>query len=294
MKIELLILGLLMVSVLSTETEGDAADTLAARFIFKTDADRRLMIDFTFRTNPTQIFQLAYGLKRQKLYDLIRAYLHPNIANIVLYGSYSFFIQYNKPVAWNLREPVSTNVAPSSVYGYYLSAHRYFDQDKRSEKSTYANIHSFGWGAKRWRLTPVASTYAGTAFYISLVIDEHQYDSIDQAGWFLTLQRLVAFDKYDSQTSHLILMAPPCQSNVWTLTPVDRGDSFLITLSFDDNQYDGVSQTGFSLDYIAGVDSERRSSDVNGFDDSYYCSAVNKAPGALGPYNSWRVTFAGS
>jgi hypothetical protein len=291
MKTTFLILGLLFVSVLSTE---DAADTLASRFIFKSDTDRRLMIDFTFKTNPTQIFQLAYGLKRQKLYDLIRAYLHPNIANIVLYGSYSFFIQYNRPVAFNGKEPVTAGGAVGPAFGYYLSAHRYLDQDKRSEKSTYVNVHTFGWGAKRWRLTPVASTYSGTAFYISLVTDEHKYDGTDQSGWFLTLQRLVAFDKLDGSNSHLLLMAPPCQSNVWSLTPVDRGEAFLITLGFDDNQYDGVSQTGFSLDFITNADSERRASDVVDFDDSYYCVASNKAQGNQGNYNSWRITFAGS
>lgn len=293
MKTYLLILGLLFVSVLSTE---DAADTLASRFIFKSDTDRRLLVDFTFKTNPTQIFQLCYGLKRQKLYDLIRAYFHPNIANIVLYGSYSFFIQYNRQVGFNGKEPSTVPGAPiASTYGYYLSSHRYFDQDKRSEKSTYVNIHSFGWGAKRWRLTPVASTYSGTAFYISLVTDEHKYDGADQTGWFLTLQRLVAFDKFNTDNSHLLLMAPPCQSNVWTLTPVDRGDSFIITLAFDDNQYDGVSQSGWSLDYIPNMDSERRAADVPDYDDSYYVVAANKI-GVNPPaaYNSWRITFAGS
>jgi hypothetical protein len=293
MKTTLLILGLLFVTALSTE---DAADTLASRFIFKSDTDRRLLIDFTFRTNPTQVFQLAYGLKRQRLYDLIRAYFHPNIANLVLYGSYSFFIQYHKPVVFNGgKEPITDpNAAADEKTGYYLSAHRYFDQDKRSEKSTYVNLHSFGWGAKRWRFTPVASTYSGTAFYITLVTDEHKYDGTDQSGWFLCLQRLVAFDKKDNYNSHVMLMAPPVQSNVWTLTPVDRGHAFLITLSFDDNQYDGVAQSGFSLDYIPLDNSEVRANDKNGFDDSVYAMAVDKASKLKGPYTSWTITFAGS
>jgi len=311
-----LIFGLLAIAAFAMQ---DASDTLANRFLFKSAEDRRAMIDAIYiGPTPTQIFQLAYGLKRQKQYDVIRAYFHPNIADIVLYGSYSFYIQYDRKASRTNGEWFDGGVDTTQgsagntnlIFEYYLSAHRYFDQDKRDELSTYVNVHSAGWGAKRWKLTPVATTFAGTGFYISLVVDEHKYDGINQAGWYLSLQRLVAFDKGNhaipansangADRTRVIVHAPPVETNVWVLTPVDRGDSFLMQLGTDDNMFDAVDQSKWFLDVVTNPQgqeiTDRRPGNAALFDDSYYVSAMRNPAAVAQAHNSlhsWRITFGG-
>jgi len=141
-------------------------------------------------------------------------------------------------------------------------------------------------------LTPVASSYAGTAFFISLAADELKYDGIDQTGWLLAAQRYSLFDKVDPNFSHGFISVPPISSNVWVLTPVDRGDSFVISLAFDENQLDGISQTRWFLDYNPlNVLTDRRPNDVNTHDDSYYVTYNNK--NGVNSFRSIKVVFAG-
>jgi hypothetical protein len=286
MKNTILILAVILAVSFATE---DAADTLASRFIFKSDQDRRIMVNSLFTSgNPSQVFQLCYGLKRQSLYDTIRAYFHPHIVDIVLFGSYSFYIQASRNALANGPEYLSTDV-DTDINLYYLSSHRYTDTEIRDGESTFVNVHSFGLGSKTWRFTPVSSAYAGLGFYIALARDELMYDGVDQTGWYLSTTRLTAFEKTFADRTHLSIHAPPCQSNIWILNPVDRGDAFVMSLSYDDNQFDGINQSGWHLDIDKAND--RRSSSLSSFDDSYYVVAVKRS--AIAPTRSWRISFAG-
>jgi len=282
---------LLAVIFLGAVWAQDAADTTASRFLARGDGDRRIMIDQIFKQNAVQIFQLAYGLKRLKLYDIIRAYMPPSIVDIVLYGSYSFFLRTGAPAGILNGEFVTG--APDTLSNLFLSAHRYYDGDKRDTyTSTYVHWHTAGFGAKRWILTPVASSFSGTAFFISLAADELKYDGIDQSGWLLAAQRFTSFDKVDNTFSHAFISQPPIASNVWVLTPVDRGDSFVISLAFDQNQLDGISQTGWYLDFnTANILADRRPNTATTFDDSYYATYNLKPNGAS--FRSIKVVFAG-
>jgi len=291
MKLTLALTALLFLS--AAVYAQDAADSTAARFLARGDGDRRQVVNQIFATNPVQIFQLAYGLKRLKLYDIIRAYMPPSIVDIVLYGAYSFFLKTGVACAVNQGEFTTANAVNDALTGLYLTAHRYYDGDKRdSRTSTYVHWHTAGFGAKRWKLTPVASSYAGTAFFISLAADELKYDGIDQTGWLLAAQRYSLFDKVDPNFSHGFISVPPISSNVWVLTPVDRGDSFVISLAFDENQLDGISQTRWFLDYNPlNVLTDRRPNDVNTHDDSYYVTYNNK--NGVNSFRSIKVVFAG-
>jgi len=271
----------------------DAADTTASRFLAKGDGDRRISINQIFTTNPVQIFQLGYGLKRLQLYDIIRAYLPPAVVDIILYGSYSFFLRTG-PLCSVQNGAFSTAGAQAdALTGMYLTAHRYYDGDKRdSISSTYVHWHTSGFGAKRWLLTPVASSFAGTAFFISLAADELKYDGIDQTGWLLAAQRYTMFDKVDPNFSHGFISKPPISSNVWVLTPVDNGDSFVISLAFDENQLDGISQTNWFVDFNPNnVLADRRPNDPTTFDDSYYITYNNK--NNINTFRSIKVVFGG-
>jgi hypothetical protein len=289
MKITIAVLSLIFCAVLAQ----DAADYTAQRFLGRGDGDRRTIINQMFTTNPVQIFQLAYGMKRLKLWDLIRAYMPPSVSEIVLYGSYSFFLKTGPLATVQNGEYSTAGSSPDPLTGFYLSAHRYYDGDKRdSRTSTYVHWHTAGFAGKRWKLTPVASTFAGTAFFISLACDELKYDGIDQTGWLLAAQRYTTFDKADPNFSHAFIAAPPISSNVWVLTPVDRGDSYVITLAFDENQLDGISQTRWALDYNpVNVLADRRPNDPLTNDDSYYATYNNKASATT--FRSVKIQFAG-
>jgi len=175
----------------------------------------------------------------------------------------------------------------------YLSSHRYYDFDKRdSSTSTYVHFHTSGFAGKRWKFTAVQSSVAGTAFFISMAADELKYDGIDQTGWLLAAQRFTAFDKVSSEFSHAFISKPPISSNVWVLTPVDRGDSFLISLAFDENQLDGINQSGWYLGHnINNINNDRRPNDAATGDDSYY--AVYQKNLINGQARSFKIAFAG-
>jgi hypothetical protein len=271
----------------------DAADMTASRFLARGDGDRRVILNQMYATNPVQIFQLAYGMKRLKLYDLIRAYLPPSVAEIVLYGSYSFTIKTGTLASVQGGELSTNGFSPDIMTNLYLSAHRYYDGDKRDSKSsTYVHWHTAGQGGKRWKLTPVASTYAGTAFFCSLAADELKYDGIDQTGWLLAAQRYSLFDKIDPNFSHGFISAPPISSNVWVLTPVDRGDSFVMSLAFDENQLDGIAQTRWVLGFNpTNLAADRRPNDPNTYDDSYYVTYNN--PAGATSFRTVKIHFAG-
>jgi hypothetical protein len=255
------------------------------------DGDRRKTFTNLWLTNPGQVFQIAYGLKRGKYYDLLRAYVPPAITDIVMYGSYSFTIKSDKLAAIQNGE-LSTNGAPHDpLMGLYLSAHRYLDSDKRdSATSSYINWHTAGTGAKRWKFTPVNSIGGGVAFYIALAADDVRADGIDQTNWLLTAQRFTAFDKMSPTFSHAFIAAPPVATNTWVLRPVDRGEAFVISLAYDAEVLDGISQTGWCLDF--NIADGLRSGDSNTFEASFYAT-YNNLNVAGATYRSVKIDFSG-
>jgi len=289
MRIILLISAILLFSAYAQ----DAADLAASRFLALGAAQQRQSLNSLWTTNPVQVFQLAYGLKRQQLYSLIQDYFPPSIVEIVLYGSYSFYLQTGRLCSEVGGELVTGSNPRDSLSDFYLSAHRYIDSDKRdSTSSTYINWHTTGFGAKRWTLTPVASTFAGTAFFITLTVDDVMYDGINQTGWVLTALRETAFDKPSPYYSHAFVMAPPTTTNVWILTPVDRGDGFVISLAFDEDMLDGISQTGWVLDFNpVNPAIDQRPYDLSSFDNSYY--ATYNDPNMQTTFRQIRIVFGG-
>jgi hypothetical protein len=143
----------------------DAIDSTTSRFLARGDGDRRVMLNQMWKTNPGQIWQVAYGFKRLKLIDLLKAYIPPSISDIVLYGSYSFTIQTGPQCSLQAGELSTVGFPKDILTGLYLSAHRYVDGDKRdSRSSTYVHWHSAGAGAKRWKFTPVSSSIGGVSY----------------------------------------------------------------------------------------------------------------------------------
>jgi hypothetical protein len=105
-----------------------------------------------------------------------------------------------------------------------------------------------------------------------LAADELKYDGVDQTGWVLAAGRMTSFDKVSTAFSHAFIQAPPVSSNVWVLKPVDRGDSFVISLAFDANQYDGISQTDWNLDFNPNPMADARPMDSNTYELSTYAT----------------------
>jgi len=272
MKLTLLILGVLFVAAFTAQS-GDILDTLSHRFLFKSDLSRRIYV--ASLSNDNRVFQLAYGLKRRKMYDEIRQYIHPNVQQLVLYGTSSFYIMVGKTYRDSLMD---------DFYDYFLSSLRYEDQDRRDDKSTYVNVHTAGWQNKRWKLTPKSTVYGGISFIVSLATDENtKYDHVNQKGWQLTAQRLLQFDMRSDQSSNIFSRKAGEDSNTWLLYPINGGDSFLFALSRDDNKFDHVDQTGWFMDI-----GDERTTGQNPDDFSNYVIISE-----FEPMYSWNIRFAG-
>jgi hypothetical protein len=247
-------------------------DALAHRFLFRSDSARRQYI--ASLAADDRLFQVAYGCKRRGLYDLIRQYFHPSVAQIVLYGSNSFYIQVGRTFPGGQRDAISD---------WHLSSLRYQDFDRRDGASTYVNAHVPMWINKQWKLIPTISSYGGMAFYITFANEQYiGYDGVNQKGWSLSAVRRLTSDKRDATSTFVSLHAAPIQSNTWTLTPVLGGDSYIISLARDDLRLDGVDQTSWCLD-VADV----RKNPTDAEDQGLYIK-VAQGP----PSHSWVIRFA--
>jgi hypothetical protein len=231
----------------------DSADTLAARFIEKSDTGRRLLM--SQYANDPRVFQVAYGLRRAGKIDMIRQFFHPSVQDLVLYGNQPFYVQVGPLVDGTL----------DSAYDWFMSCARYQDDDKRDASSTYCHTHVPGWQNKRFFFTPVNRVYPDGTFFINMAADETQTDGVNQAGWSLNAKRLTQFDARDAVSTRVSIQAGAVTSNTWILTPVNSGDSFTIQLARDDPNSDGIVQNGWYLDI-----GESRSNAMNPDDISNY------------------------
>jgi hypothetical protein len=238
-------------------------DALAHRFLFRSDPGRRAYI--ASLASDDRLFQIAYGLKRRGLYDLIRQYFHPSIQNIVLYGANSYYIMISKTFPGGARDALAD---------WSLTSLRYQDLDRRDGASTYVNLHSPGWVNKQWKFVPTLSSYGGLAFFIVFAKEEYiGYDGVNQNGWSLSAVRRLNSDKRDGTSTFLNAHAAPIQSNTFILTPVLGGDSFLISLARDDLRLDGVDQTGWFMD-VADV----RKNPTDAEDTGFYVKVASGIP----------------
>jgi hypothetical protein len=271
MKTEFLLFAIFAIALANTLPLIDSSDTLAGLFISKTDTARRLNVRDL--ENDPRIFQLAYGLKRQSRYDLIRQFLHPNIQDIVLYGSQPFYIT------------VGTNDEGGidATYDWFLSADRYADNDRRDTTSTYVMVHAPGYQNKRWLLTPVDVVYPSGSFFIQMYADETLADTVDQTNWYLTAARVVGFDISGAAASHLIIQQGSVDSNAWVLTPQLGGDCFAIQLAQDGTVNDGNDMTGW---FVSRGESK---TNVNSDPDNISLYAVIQA--AI-PSHLWNIKMA--
>ena len=91
--------------------------------------------------------------------------------------------------------------------GWELCTHRYYDQDKRSDTSTYAIVHRPRFDfCKYWHIT---SDDGGKTFVIRLSGRSRGDDmDIDQSGWELAAHRNYKSDKRDGNSTFVQVCAP--------------------------------------------------------------------------------------
>jgi len=130
--------------------------------------------------------------------------------------------------------------------GWRLTAHKYYDSDKRDDHSSYVFIHKDHKECQTWKLEK-----EGDHWRISL-----RDDNYGQKGWHLTAHRYLNKDKRDDHSTNLCLHKEKKEGQLFDITLDHETGLYRIQLATDD-----YHQKRWSLTAHRHYDHDKRDDD---------------------------------